>query len=189
MRERSKRLKKSCWSWVALGALQSCLAVAATAAPGHKPLPPCSTKGDAGLASPPNRNPDHAAQELRRTIEEGVLNGLSRSIMEHGERVESGERRARPFVTLTYAQSIDGSISAADKSQVRGSRRATLAERCCFECCGRSKYTELTHRYQVVLVGFLGTKRGSITVMSSTYVPGIFLQVPCTRYLLPVPRN
>eukprot|EP00904_Undaria_pinnatifida_P009238 jgi/Undpi1/5444/HiC_scaffold_2.g00723.m1 len=118
MRERSKRLKKSCWSWVALGALQSCLAVAATAAPGHKPLPPCSTKGDAGLASPPNRNPDHAAQELRRTIEEGVLNGLSRSIMEHGERVESGERRARPFVTLTYAQSIDGSISAADKSQV-----------------------------------------------------------------------
>lgn len=126
MREHSKRFKKSCWSLLALGALQSCLAIATTAATAHDPPPPCTAKGDAGLASPPNLSPDDAAQELRRTIEESVLNRLSTSIMEHGERVESGERRARPFVTLTYAQSIDGSISAADKSQVRDNGRTLV---------------------------------------------------------------
>ena len=58
-------------------------------------------------------------QQLRRTIEDGVLNGLATGMVAHHERVERGELRRRPFVTLTYAQSIDGSIAGADKSQVR----------------------------------------------------------------------
>lgn len=57
-------------------------------------------------------------QQLRRTIENAVLSGLATGILEHREKVERGELRPRPFVTLTYAQSIDGSIAAADKSQV-----------------------------------------------------------------------
>lgn len=59
-----------------------------------------------------------SAEELRRTIEESVLNKIVSSIREHNEKVDKGERRPRPFVTLTYAQSIDGSIAAADRSQV-----------------------------------------------------------------------
>lgn len=59
-----------------------------------------------------------SAEELRRTIEESVLNKIVSSIREHHEKVDKGERRPRPFVTLTYAQSIDGSIAAADRSQV-----------------------------------------------------------------------
>lgn len=57
-------------------------------------------------------------QQLRRTIEDSVLNGLATGITAHHEKVERGELRRRPFVTLTYAQSIDGSIAGADKSQV-----------------------------------------------------------------------
>lgn len=57
-------------------------------------------------------------QRLRRTIESTVLSGLANGMMEHREKVARGELRPRPFVTLTYAQSIDGSIAAADKSQV-----------------------------------------------------------------------
>lgn len=101
---------------LALGALQSCLAISTTAA--HE-APPHAINTPVGGLESADANADHAAQELRRTIEESVLNRLASSIMEHGDRVESGERRPRPFVTLTYAQSIDGSISAADKSQVR----------------------------------------------------------------------
>lgn len=100
---------------LALGALQSCLAISTTAA--HE-APPHAINTPVGGLESADANADHAAQELRRTIEESVLNRLASSIMEHGDRVESGERRPRPFVTLTYAQSIDGSISAADKSQV-----------------------------------------------------------------------
>lgn len=65
-----------------------------------------------------NRENAQSPEELRRTIEESVLNVLAASIRQHGEKVESGERPARPFVTLTYAQSIDGSIAAVDRSQV-----------------------------------------------------------------------
>lgn len=121
---------------LALGALQSCLAIATTSA--HE-TPPYAINTPGGA----NANADHAAQELRRTIEESVLNRLASSIVEHGERVENGERRARPFVTLTYAQSIDGSISAADKSQVRerdGSCRLLL------RVCGSST----DHRKQLL---------------------------------------
>lgn len=57
--------------------------------------------------------------ELRCTIEERVLDVLVVSMRQHHERIERGEQRARPFVTLTYAQSIDGSIAAANKSQVK----------------------------------------------------------------------
>ena len=60
--------------------------------------------------------------ELRRTIEESVLQGLAAGMLAHREKVERGELRRRPFVTLTYAQSIDGSIAGADKSQA--SRRS-----------------------------------------------------------------
>lgn len=119
MRERGGRFESSSWTCLLallIGVLQSCLAISTTAA--HDALPHASNTPGGGLESV-NANADHVAQELRRTIEESVLNRLASSIMEHGERVESGERRARPFVTLTYAQSIDGSISAADKSQVR----------------------------------------------------------------------
>lgn len=58
-------------------------------------------------------------RQLRRTIEDSVLNRLATGMVAHHERVERGELRRRPFVTLTYAQSIDGSIAGADKSQVR----------------------------------------------------------------------
>lgn len=146
MRERGGRFESSCWTCLlfALGALQSCLAISTTAA--HDALSQASNTPGESV----NANADHAARELRRTIEESVLNRLASSIMEHGERVESGERRARPFVTLTYAQSIDGSISAADKSQVRergGSCRLLL--RACGssidhlrKCCGGLCYNK-----------------------------------------------
>eukprot|EP00903_Cladosiphon_okamuranus_P006781 g6609.t1 len=67
-------------------------------------------------------------QQLRRTIEDSVLNRLATGIVAHHEKVERGERRRRPFVTLTYAQSIDGSIAGADKSQVflSGSESQTM---------------------------------------------------------------
>lgn len=60
-----------------------------------------------------------SGEQLRRTIEDTVLRGVANGIEEHVQGVENGERPARPFVTLTYAQSIDGSIAAADKSPVR----------------------------------------------------------------------
>lgn len=65
--------------------------------------------------------------ELRRTIEDCVLKGLATSMVAHREKVERGELRRRPFVTLTYAQSIDGSIAGADKSQA--SRRSLVVKR------------------------------------------------------------
>lgn len=73
------------------------------------------------VATPPieeRGEKQHSTEELRRTIDAKVLDRLTRSIEDHVHLVETGERAARPFVTLTYAQSIDGSIAAADKSQV-----------------------------------------------------------------------
>lgn len=69
-------------------------------------------------------------EQLRRTIEDNVLNGLTKNMLGHREKVERGKLRPRPFVTLTYAQSIDGSIAGADKSQVRGHKLNI----CCVVC-------------------------------------------------------
>lgn len=60
-----------------------------------------------------------STDELRQIIEEGVLRLLQANMREHSAMVKRGERHIRPFVTVTYAQSIDGSIAAADKSQAR----------------------------------------------------------------------
>ncbi|CAN0009776.1 unnamed protein product [Ectocarpus sp. 8 AP-2014] len=99
--------------------LVPCLTVAATTV--HHAHPP--TSGGPALV-----DERLSQQQLRHKIEEGVLSGLASGMREHGERVERGELRPRPFVTLTYAQSIDGSIAAADKSQVflSGSESRTM---------------------------------------------------------------
>lgn len=107
--------------------LRGCLATATTAAPGGA-LSAFKKCGDSSTLL--NEREDQSAEELRRTIEESVLNRLASSIREHVDKVESGQRRPRPFVTLTYAQSIDGSIAAADKSQVRGGNNCGFAYPC-----------------------------------------------------------
>lgn len=85
-----------------------------------------SPRGDPSLL-----NQQLSQQQLRRTIEDSVLKGLATGMVRHHEKVERGEMRRRPFVTLTYAQSIDGSIAGADKSQVRQKSKLTrVAEMC-----------------------------------------------------------
>ncbi|CAM9297007.1 unnamed protein product, partial [Heterosigma akashiwo] len=65
--------------------------------------------------------------DLQRWIDQKILGPLEDEIREHNELVEKAEildgkgkgtRTRRPFVTLTYAQSLDGSISQQDKGQV-----------------------------------------------------------------------
>jgi hypothetical protein len=54
--------------------------------------------------------------ELEARIEHEVLADLRARISAHTQRADAtsrGESGRRPFVTLTYAQSIDGSIAAA----------------------------------------------------------------------------
>lgn len=89
-------------------------AAAAAAAQNHAQYATENPCGDPSLL---NQQLDQ--QQLRRTIEDSVLKGLATGMVAHHEKVERGELRRRPFVTLTYAQSIDGSIAAADKCQVR----------------------------------------------------------------------
>eukprot|EP00752_Nemacystus_decipiens_P004628 g4223.t1 len=106
--------------------LSSASAAAATAvatAVNHAQYPTKSADGKPSLL---NQQLDQ--QQLRRTIEDSVLNGLATGIVAHHEKVDRGEMRRRPFVTLTYAQSIDGSIAGADKSQVflSGSESQTM---------------------------------------------------------------
>lgn len=82
--------------------------------PGRKIVP-------AFFSSTGSEGQSQSQRELRRVIEERVLRAIESGILEHSEKVARGERQARPFVTLTYAQTIDGSIAAANKSQVKGS--------------------------------------------------------------------
>lgn len=94
--------------------LTSAAAAAAAAAVNHAQHATKNPRGDPSLL---DQQLDQ--QQLRRTIEDSVLNGLATGMVAHHEKVERGELRRRPFVTLTYAQSIDGSIAGANKSQVR----------------------------------------------------------------------
>ncbi|CAM9458503.1 unnamed protein product [Phaeothamnion confervicola] len=67
---------------------------------------------------------------MRDLIEASVLAGLRDQITEHSGKMEALARRGgrpRPFVTLTYAQSIDGSIALADKARLNLSGPETLA--------------------------------------------------------------
>ncbi|CAM9952243.1 unnamed protein product, partial [Choristocarpus tenellus] len=57
------------------------------------------------------------AEENLEHIEETVLTSLTVAMREHAEGILAGDRPARPFVTLTYAQSLDGSIAANNCSQ------------------------------------------------------------------------
>lgn len=97
-----------------LSYLTSASATASVATVNHAQHATTKPRGDASLV-----NQQLNQQELRRTIEDSVLKGLATGMVAHHEKVERGELRRRPFVTLTYAQSIDGSIAGADKSQVK----------------------------------------------------------------------
>lgn len=101
---------------VALGAVPLCClsTAAATVVNQTQPRATKTPPGDPALL---DQQLSH--EQLRRTIEDSVLKGLATNILGHREKVERGKLRPRPFVTLTYAQSIDGSIAGADKSQVR----------------------------------------------------------------------
>ncbi|CAM9228488.1 unnamed protein product [Pylaiella littoralis] len=100
---------------VVLGAAPLCCLATVAASVFHQAQPHATNPppGDPALL---DQQLSHA--ELRRTIEDSVLKGLATNMLCHREKVERGKLRPRPFVTLTYAQSIDGSIAGADKSQV-----------------------------------------------------------------------
>lgn len=104
---------------IALIAPLSCLTSAASASASAATVrhAQCTTENPRG--DPPLLDQQPNQQQLRRTIEDSVLKGLATGMVAHHRKVERGELRRRPFVTLTYAQSIDGSIAGADKSQVR----------------------------------------------------------------------
>lgn len=115
----------TCWvAFLAAGSTATTFAATKTAIAETPPTAPCTEAlpgANCGSSNPAFVKSEAAisAESLRSTIEESVLNRLTTSIREHSEMVERGERRPRPFVTLTYAQSIDGSIAASDRSQVK----------------------------------------------------------------------
>ena len=101
---------------------------AAVATEAARQLPLCEAirSVNSGLLSCQKKSQAAEDAELRHTIEESVLKKLACGMKEHQDKVDRGERRPRPFVTLTYAQSIDGSIATANRSPVRDRGTAQL---------------------------------------------------------------